>query len=207
MEYSGLNELNLDGFTPVPAGRIATVVTHLEMTAPNDWSRERPTGLDLVVVPDPDPDWYLDLFRRIGSDWLWFSRLDLSHDELKAVLAEPGRVVRAVREDGKDAGLLELNFADPGQAEIAYFGLVPEAVGRGAGAWLMGAALELCWTRPGVRRVWLHTCTLDHPNALPFYLGCGFVPVRREIEIRADPRLCGNLPAEAGRHHPVIAPE
>lgn len=200
-------ELDLDGFTWVPAGKIVAVVTHLEMRAANGWRRDRPDGVGLEAVAAPDPGWYRKLFRRIGDDWLWFSRLALGEAELGRVLADPARSIHAVRQGDRDIGMLELDFTVPGEAEIAFFGLVPDAVGRGIGPWLMGEALAMCWSRDGVERVWLHTCTLDHPRALGFYAGCGFVAVGRQIEIRDDPRLSGLLAMDAAPHHPVIRPE
>ena len=87
--------------------------------------------------------------------------------------------------------------------ELAYFGVVPEAVGTGAGRWLMDRAVELAFAkRP--RRFWVHTCTLDHPAALGFYLRSGFQPYGRAVEIADDPRLAGALPRAAAPSIPLI---
>jgi len=99
--------------------------------------------------------------------------------------------------------MLELDFRNLPDVEIAFFGLVPEAVGAGTGRWLMDRALEIAW-REGVNRVWLHTCTLDHPSAIRFYRSSGFVPYRRTLEVVTDPRLDGLLPMDAAPQIPVI---
>ena len=106
-------------------------------------------------------------------------------------------------EDGRDEGLLELDFREAGQCELAFFGVTAKLIGSGAGRWLMNRALELAWSRP-VARVWVHTCTLDHPSALAFYQRSGFRPFRRQVEIADDPRLDGTVPRHVAKHVPII---
>ena len=77
------------------------------------------------------------------------------------------------------AGYFELHAPGDGAVEIAYFGLLPEFFGRGWGGHLLTRAVDTAWSL-GAARVWLHTCTLDHPAALPNYLRRGFRPVREE---------------------------
>ena len=91
--------------------------------------------------------------------------------------------------------------------ELAYFGLVAEEIGNGAGRWLMNEALSRVWSRPQTRRLFVHTCTADSPQALGFYRASGFTPYKRAIEIADDPRLAGVLPREAAGHVPVIESE
>src|SRR5262249_13107160 len=99
--------------------------------------------------------------------------------------------------------LLELDFREPETCEIGMFGVTAKLVGSGAGRFLMHRALELSWSRP-IKRLWLHTCTFDHPAALPFYQRAGFRPFRRQIGGAAAPPLDGTAPREVGRHVPVI---
>jgi len=192
--------------TPIAPGELAAVVTSLEM-------RERPKPrplpaslLRLVRWKEPQVDAYRILFRRVGAPWLWFSRLLLDDAALAAIIRDPGVEISAVVDRaGIEIGLLELDFRTAGECEIAFFGLVPELAGKGHGGWLMTQALMLGW-RKHVTRMWVHTCTLDHPAALEFYRRHGFVPYAQAIESFADPRLLGVLPREAAPQVPLIDP-
>jgi GNAT superfamily N-acetyltransferase len=197
-----MTELNLDGYTDLQPGKLAAVVTHLEM-------RERPTldpptaRIALRAVERPDPAWYRALYRAIGEDWLWFSRIEMSEAELAGILHRPGNETHVAIVDGEETGIVELDRRDPADVEISFFGLKPAATGKGIGGAMMTEALRLAW-RPETRRVWLHTCTLDHPAALTFYRRCGFTPFARSIEVVDDPRLTGVLPRSAAPHIPII---
>ena len=188
----------------VPAGSVASVVTYLEMT-----ERPRPkpgsalVPLQLVPVTNPDPEQYRALFRAVGGPWLWFSRLMLDDDALRAKLTAPGVALYTVQLRKQDVGLLELDFSVEGEVEIGFFGLAPQLTGKGAGSWLMSQALALAWAKKP-RRVWLHTCSLDHPNALAFYRKHGFRAYARKVEIAPDPRLSGLLPEDVAPHVPLI---
>ncbi len=187
----------------VPPGQIATVVTYLEMHAPPNPMPSPAGQWHLTPYPAPDIDWYRSLFRRIGAEWLWFSRLVLPEAALAEALAATEIHVLSDAA-GEEIGLLELDRRISGAVEIAFFGLVKEATGTGASRFLMQEAMRLAWTG-GIKRVWLHTCSLDHPSAVPFYVKSGFKPYKRTIEIDDDPRLHGTLPLSAGRHAPLIA--
>jgi GNAT superfamily N-acetyltransferase len=155
---------------------------------------------------DPTPEAYRTLFRRVGERWLWFSRLMLDDAELCAIIHDPAVDLYAVVDRaGVEIGMLELDFRAQAECEIAFFGLVPELTGRGHGDWLMGQALALGW-RKDVRRMWVHTCTLDHPGALGFYRRNGFTPFARAVETFADPRLIGVVPRDAAPQTPLIDP-
>jgi len=192
--------------TPVLAGELAAVVTSLEM-------RERPKPRPLPASPlrltqwrEPTPEGYRTLFRRVGAPWLWFSRLMLSDGALLAIIRDPGVDIYAVIDrGGVEIGMLELDFRGTGECEIGFFGLVPELTGKGHGGWLMAQALALGW-RKDVSRMWVHTCTLDHPGALGFYRRNGFTPFARAVETFADPRLIGILPRDAAPQTPLIDP-
>ncbi len=113
--------------------------------------------------------------------------------------------VHALGFNGRDEGLLELDFRVAGECEIAFFGIAHAIVGTGAGRWLMTRAIARAWARP-ITRVWLHTCSLDSPVALGFYIRSGFTPYDRKVEVYDDPRLTGVLPRAAAPQVPVIAP-
>ncbi len=190
--------------TDVPAGKIAAVVTSLEMLSRPALRPERPgLSFSLQRVTQPDLAWFRDLFRRTGEDWLWFSRLAMSDGALRAIIHDPQIEVYPLIASNESAGLLELDFRTASECELSFFGLTPEFVGSGAGRWLMNRAIERAWSRP-IRRFWVHTCTLDHPAALPFYIRSGFRPFRRGIEIADDPRLKGVLPRSAAPDIPIV---
>jgi len=195
-----------NGFHDVPPGKVATVVTYLEMRAP---AAQRPmplpAGLDLRDVTGPTPEWYRDLFTRVGGqDWLWFSRLNMTDDELTAIITDPDVQIACIEQDGVAQGLLELDFRQPDTCELAFFGVAPALIGGGIGRYLMNQAIDRAWARP-INLFHVHTCTLDHPAALGFYRRSGFAPVRQQVEIADDPRLNGKLPRDAGAHVPIFA--
>lgn len=193
-----------DGYTDVPAGKIAAIVTALEMRAPPPARPDPvPAPWTLRAVPRPGLDWYRDLYRRVGEDWLWFSRLRMSDAELSSIIHDPGVSVFALAAESGDEGLLELDFREPGTCELAFFGVSPRQLGTGAGRWLMNRAIDRAWAQP-IGRFWVHTCTLDHPAALQFYVRSGFVPYRRQIEVADDPRLLGEAPRGSAAHIPIL---
>lgn len=195
----------MSSFLPVPPGSIATVVTHLEMfEQPKALPGKPRPGLHLRRVREPSLDWYRSLYRRIGEQWLWFSRILMTDEQLLAVIHHPNEAVYALQDGDQEIGLLELNWRQAPECEIALFGLTPDATGGGAGAWMMGQAQRIAFDEERAARVWLHTCTLDHPRALPFYVNQGFKAFRREVEIAPDPRLSGNICRNAAAFHPII---
>jgi GNAT superfamily N-acetyltransferase len=192
-----------DGYSDVPAGKIAAVVTHLEMTELPAIPSDPKGAWTLRRVETPALEWFRDLYRRVGEEWLWFSRTRMSDDELAAIIQAPLVEVYALVHEGRDEGLLELDFREAGQCELSFFGVTAKMIGSGAGRWLMNRALELSWSRP-IARVWVHTCTLDHPSAVAFYQRSGFRAFRRQIEIADDPRLDGTASRAAAKHVPII---
>ncbi len=193
------------GLTPVDPAELATIVTTLEMTRRPPLRPLPASPLRLVRWNPVDPAKYRMLFRRVGAPWLWYSRLAIDDAALTAIIGDPGVEVYAVVDRGAvEIGLLELDFRHAGACELSYVGLVPELAGKGHGRWLMAEAMARAW-RPGIARVWVHTCTLDHPSALNFYRAQGFVAVRRTIETFPDPRAIGLLPPDTGSHIPYLA--
>jgi ribosomal protein S18 acetylase RimI-like enzyme len=189
-------------YDPVPDGELAAVVTFFEMHEPPRVEPPKST-LRLRRVPDPDLENYRALFRKVGAPWLWFSRLAMSDDELQSILGDPAVELYEVAAVEPVVGMLELDFRQPGECEIAFVGLVPELAGRGHGKWLLAHALRLAW-REAITRVHVHTCTLDHPAALSAYRRAGFTAYRRASERFPDPRLLGILPADCAPQLPVV---
>jgi GNAT superfamily N-acetyltransferase len=198
--------LNLNGYTDLPPGKIATIVTYLEMREPPHLPAiQRPEGWTLQRI-DHDRPRYRSLFRAVGEPWLWFSRAVLPDDKLAAILDDPKVEAYALRDGTGDVGLLELDFRADGEVELAFLGLVPGFIGQGAGRFLMNEAIRRAFARP-TQRLFVHTCTLDSPSALAFYLRSGFMPYRRAVEVADDPRLHGFLPREAAPHIPLLLPQ
>ena len=190
-------------YEPVPNGELAAVVTFLEM-------RERPeigvprSSLDLKRIMNPDVRRYRDLFRLVGAPWLWFSRLLMDDATLAAVIQDPDVELFAVQDgNARDVGMLELDFREAGECELAFVGLLPELSGLGHGRWLLEEAVRRAW-RDNVNRVHVHTCSLDHPAALGAYRRAGFIPYKRAVERFPDPRLLGVLPKDCAPQTPLF---
>ena len=190
-------------YEPVADGEIAAVVTFLQMhEAPTE--PMPPSTLTLRRLDRPSPDAYRRLFRAVGARWLWFSRLVMDDARLSAIIHDPGVERFAVVDpDGADVGLLELDFREERECELAFVGLVPELAGQGYGRWLLAEAVRRAW-REGVERVHVHTCTLDHPAALSAYRRAGFKPYKRAVERFPDPRLLGLLPPDCAPQLPLV---
>lgn len=106
-----------------------------------------------------------------------------------------------MQKGGRDLALLELDFRKDNDCELAFFGLTSELIGTGAGRYLMNQAIDLAWQQP-IARFHVHTCTLDSPQALTFYMRSGFKPFKQEVEIAPDPRLTGHLSPDAAPQIP-----
>jgi GNAT superfamily N-acetyltransferase len=188
------------GLIDVPAGHVAAVVTFLEMDARPAPAPIPESPLRLERWDAVDPERYRALFRRVGGRWLWFSRLAMSDASL---LARAGEVHEVLDADGASVGMIELDFRDAGICRILFLGLVPDLAGQGHGRWLFAETIERAWA-PGIGQVKVHTCSLDHPAALPSYLRAGFVARGRAFESFPDPRLTGLLPRDAAPQLPLV---
>jgi GNAT superfamily N-acetyltransferase len=193
-----------DEYTRVPPGKVAAIVTHLEMKSRPPLSAAKPSAdFTLRRVKRPELGWYRELYRRVGENWLWFSRLTLSDDDLAGIVHHPAVEVHALAAGGRDQGILEMDFRRLPDVEISFLGVTTPLIGKGAGRFLIDQALQIAWAR-NPKRVTIHTCTLDHPHALEFYRKAGFVPYARSTEIADDPRLTGLLGRNAAPHVPIV---
>ncbi|MFC6635921.1 GNAT family N-acetyltransferase [Sulfitobacter sp. JBTF-M27] len=192
-----------DGLYEVPAGKVAMIVTHLEMLERAD-TRDvpLPDGVAFRKVA-PDVAWYRDIFDRVGADWLWYGRRKIDDAKLAQIISDPNVDIYTLSLNGQDEALLELDFCEDGACELAYFGLTSKLIGTGAGRYLMNKAIALAWAKP-ISRFHVHTCTIDSQQALSFYVRSGFVPYKRQVEIDDDPRLQNLLPEDVAPHLPVI---
>jgi GNAT superfamily N-acetyltransferase len=190
-------------YEPVADGELAAVVTYLEMRSPPPEAAAS-SSLSLQNIENPDPQGYRKLFRLVGEPWLWFSRLIMDEDALAAIIRHPDVELYAVVDgSGMDVGMLELDFRQRGECELAFVGLIPELSGKGHGRWLLAEAVRRAW-REGVKRLHVHTCSLDHPAALAAYRRAGFTPYKRAIERFPDPRLVGIFPSESAPQIPLL---
>lgn len=161
---------------------IPVTVTYLVMMAPPAHVPPLPLNqpVALLQARDMPLHFYRYLIDRVGRRWKWEKALRFSDEELAAGLAEPGRDVRVLYLDGAPAGFFDIKLNLPDYAEIAYFGMMDHALGRGLGRWFLGAAISAAWQAKG-ERVVVQTCTLDHPAALPLYQKMGFSPFAQEV--------------------------
>jgi len=160
---------------------VGVVRTYLELRDPAQFRPGAPLPPTARVVERKScsPAEYRRLYAAVGGPWHWRDRLAWDDATLAAHLASPDIAVFELLVEGDSAGYFELRRSDAGEVEIAYFGLVPGYIGRGLGGALLSEAVREAW-RFGGARVWLHTCTLDSPHALPNYKARGFTPYRVE---------------------------
>jgi GNAT superfamily N-acetyltransferase len=203
---SANNPVLPSGYSPVAPGQLAQVVTFLEMTEPPAAPVElSEPPLDLRRFGGDALEDYRRLFRSVGEDWLWSSRLEMADEALRAILSDPRVEAYAARESDRDVGLVELDFREAAACELSFFGLTAGFVGLGFGRRLMRDVVRRAWAKP-IRRFWVHTCTLDHPTALAFYCRCGFRPYGQAVEVSNDPRVSGRMRRDAAPNIPMIQP-
>lgn len=159
---------------------VDVTVHYLEMLEPVQRHCPAPQS-DLAVIREPKPslEFYRSLYNAVGEDYRWLSRRKLADAELLAIIHDPLVETHLLQVAGSTAGFAELDFRVASEIEIVQFGLLPQFIGRGLGKWFLNRILEDCWSR-GPNRVWLHTCTFDHPAALPNYQQAGFRLYRTE---------------------------
>lgn len=164
--------------------------TYLELTSPGQFVPGFGHFADLQVAREraPTPALYRMLYRTTGEAYHWRDRWDWTAAQIAAHLAQPEITLYVARRGASIAGWYELRrLPADGSVEIAYFGLFPDAIGRGLGKHLLSCAVRDSWAL-GATRVWLHTCTMDHPAALPNYLKRGFAAYRsEEYEVDSAP--------------------
>lgn len=141
-------------------------------------------GLTVVHAKNPFVGYYRFLYNTVGKDYHWHSRGSLADAELAALLGNPLNEVHVLHVEGTPAGFAELDRRNPDDIELVQFGLMPGFIGQGLGKYFLRWTIDKAWSQ-NPRRFWLHTCTLDHPAALPNYLKAGFEKYREETKKRA----------------------
>jgi GNAT superfamily N-acetyltransferase len=130
-------------------------------------------GLMVQQVPAPTVPYYRSLYDAVGKDYYWLSRRKMPDAELARILDDPRNELHVLHVAGAPAGFAELDRRQANEIELTQFGLMPGFIGQGLGKWFLQWTIDKAWSyEPS--RFWLHTCTLDHPVALPNYLKAGF---------------------------------
>ena len=166
-----------------PGKEVTYTVTFLAMTSrPSAPPPPRPVNLNIALLcaDAPPLHYFLYLYRTVGAAYEWTDWLTRPRAEAEDFVQNPAVSLYTLILDGWPAGFFMLNGPEDGTTDLAYFGLMPEAVGRGLGNWFLATAIETGWDRKGTSRMTVNTCTLDHPRALGLYQKMGFEPVRQE---------------------------
>lgn len=156
-----------------------TIVTYLDMRTrpePTSFPADESPASDLVVTEArrPNPDLTRALYSMVGQSYQWTDRLSWTSEQWRETVTAPGYRTWLGYAEGSPIGYVELDGREDPDVEIAYFGLLPAFVGQGLGGPFLRAAIDAAWSAASTERVWLHTCTDDHPRALPNYLAAGF---------------------------------
>lgn len=162
-------------------------VTWLEMAARPRWGwPAAPANLPVQLLrAEAPPVWYLlALYDAVGRDYAWEDLHAEPEDKLHSWLDDPAVSLWTMMHKGWPHGFFVLDARGGESCDIAYFGLVPEAMGRGLGTFLMRTAILTGWDIAGVQKLTVNTCSLDHPRALASYQKAGFTVTRQEARTR-----------------------
>lgn len=175
--------------------RIDTVVTFLEMRRPPAGPAPAPPAGDVSIRRERRPSvaFYRHLYETVGAPWLWYERRLLADEELAVILGDARVALYVLRVGGAVAGYSELDARALPDIDIAYFGLMPDFIGRGLGPYLLRWTVDRGWERKP-ERLTVNTCTLDHPKALALYESLGFRPTMIASRSFDDPRATGLIP-------------
>jgi GNAT superfamily N-acetyltransferase len=138
-------------------------------------------GVTFIHAKSPTVAYYRFLYDAVGRDWNWTSRKKLADAALAAIIHDPRNEVHVLLVEGVPAGFVELDRRKDGEIEISQFGLMAEFIGQGLGRYFLQWAIDKAWSY-GPKRLWLHTCSEDHPAALPNYLKAGFAIYKEDVK-------------------------
>lgn len=154
---------------------------YLEMCSPPEQPVDRSSELQVIQANPASVAYYRFLFDEVGRSWNWTGRKVLSDSQLESLLCSTACEVHVAYYHGSPAGFVEFNLQDPEEVEFKYFGMIPSLTGKGLGRDFLCRMIQYAWTKKP-RRLWLHTCTNDHPKALGFYEKAGFQIYQKETE-------------------------
>lgn len=161
--------------------KLRTTVTFLEMYK-KPLSLHVPPPLRnyaLLRAEKPALHFYRYLYHMVGRDYAWVNRKRMSDAELQDIIHHEMVEIYVLYAGGVPAGFFELDFRNLPDADLVFFGLMPEFSGVGISRFLLSQAISLAW-RDDTRRLQVQTCTLDHGRALPLYQRMGFEPFAQE---------------------------
>ena len=165
----------------------AVTITYLEMLSPGTLIPRHTAAPDFSVREAAVPQGAFNkfLYTTVGAAWSWTDKLGWSDAQWQAHAADPALRTFVAWHGGSPAGYYELyQHPDPALGiEIGIYGLLPAFYGRGYGAALLTSAIEQAWAMHP-NRVWVHTCTDDHPAALPNYQASGFTIYHTETHLK-----------------------
>ncbi|MDX1565039.1 MAG: GNAT family N-acetyltransferase [Phycisphaeraceae bacterium] len=137
-------------------------------------AKKPPEGFEVGLVDPPQPSLNRDLYRRVGEAWEWTDRTRWADTQWEAYVHQAGLWTYQGLLDGRCVGFCELKGPEGGDVQLCYFGLLPQYIGCGLGGAFLSEVVRGAWALPGTRRLWLHTCSNDHPHALDNYRKRGF---------------------------------
>jgi GNAT superfamily N-acetyltransferase len=184
------------GYEETPRFVLARTITYLEMTEKPKRPPAAPphnVHVALLRAREPTVAFYRFLYDTVGEAWLWYERRAMDDAALTEIIHDERVEFYVLYVEGVPAGFAELDRRTEPDVELAYFGLMPEFIGRGLGKFLLSSAIDIAWTYEP-RRLWLHTNDFDHPRALPLYQRLGFKPYKQEQKTVPDPRLSSLIP-------------
>jgi GNAT superfamily N-acetyltransferase len=157
-------------------------IYYLEMSSPEDIPEtSRPADLSICECEIKQFQFNRFLYQLIGGPWQWVDKLSWTDDEWLSYAENDNLRTWVAYHRGSPAGYYELQQQPGGDVEIVYFGLAPKFIGMGFGGYLLTRAIRSAWSWNGTRRVWVHTCSLDHPGALANYKARGMKLYREEV--------------------------
>ncbi|GLP95113.1 GNAT family N-acetyltransferase [Paraferrimonas sedimenticola] len=162
-------------------------VFYLEMCSPDELNAVT-DNKGMVILEAQVPDFQLNrhLYQAVGAAWQWKDKLSMTDEEWQEYANDPNLRTYVGYVKGTIAGYYELQMQDGGDVEIRYFGLTPDFIGKGLGGFLLSQALRSAWELPNTKRVWVHTCDMDHPGALSNYKARGMRHYKTETETLSE---------------------
>lgn len=168
--------------------RIEVTTWYLEMLDPSQLNFSPPGDYELRIEQAriPSPELSRFLYSSVGGDWYWLDRLKWNYDQWMRYLDRPELETWVAYLSGTPAGFIELEAQNNRNVKVNYFGLLRAFIGKRLGGHLLSVGVERAWAM-GAQRVWLHTCSLDGPNALNNYKARGFKVYKSVVRVETLP--------------------